>query len=80
MTEGQYKKAIEIHNKLESLHSIEDKLANEKCCLMYGDELSTGGLVPFNTPIKDILTRHEAMIRQEIYDEIQKLKDEIKAI
>ena len=79
MTEEQYKRAVEINNRFEELEKIKDLLQNSFltfirncCCASY----------PNGTfeCIGEYLSRHDKMIREDIDNEIEKLKKEIEEL
>ena len=82
MTEEQLKKAKILDNKIDELLCFIKNIEYLKACLLYGycyfdnkDDI----LIPPKS-IRGIFERHDEMIRQEINEEIQKLKDEIKTL
>ena len=85
MTEKQFERAVEIHNRIEDLElvkeALEDAASNR---LSYACKRDNGGLVAHSDiimgAIDELLDRHDAMIRQEIDDEIRRLKDEIRSL
>lgn len=87
MTKEQYKRAIEIYNSLEGLNDTKKSIAKtEQHRLWYahndGDFGSSWRLAPewAMRNIADILDKHDLMIRQEIDDEIARLKKEIETL
>lgn len=89
MTEQQFKKAKELHERLEQLEEVNKEIKNDdyhKGILSYiilgGDYCSEWEFVnnEIMNYIRDILDRHDQQIRQEIDDEIEKLKKEIEAL
>lgn len=85
MTEEQFKRAVEISNRLEALKEVKNEIDNiEKHRLSYAYRGCDGDyrLYPdFKMhPIEDILDKHDEMIREEIDEEIRKLQEEIKTL
>lgn len=79
MTEEQYKRAVEINNRFEELEKIKDLLQNffltfirNCCCASYPNGI-------FEC-IGEYLSRHDKMIREDIDNEIEKLKKEIEEL
>lgn len=79
MTQEQYNRAMEINQRLEELEKIKDLLQNSfltfirnGCCASY----------PNGTfeCIGEYLSCHDKMIREEIDNEIEKLKKEIEEL
>lgn len=87
MTEQQFQKAKEFHERLEQLEEVKASISNNeynRTRLSYLYE-GIGGkweIVDNKTMshISDILDRHDKQIRQEINEEIEKLKKEIEAL
>ncbi|MBQ3944164.1 MAG: hypothetical protein II670_00950 [Alphaproteobacteria bacterium] len=75
MTQEQYTKAIAINERLEALYSARDELETYYV-LNFCDSCEIK-IIP---GIRGILDRHGQMIRQEIYDEIKKLKQDIEKL
>ena len=89
MTEQQFKKAKELHERLEQLEEVNKEIRNDddyKSILSYislgGDYCSEWEFVnnEIMNYIRGILDWHDQQIRQEIDDEIEKLKKEIEAL
>lgn len=87
MTKEQYKRAIEIYNRLENLNDTKKNIENTKKHRLWygynnGEFGSSWGLAPewAMRNIADILDKHDLMIRQEIDDEIARLKKEIETL
>ena len=84
MTQDQYNRAIEIHNKLicltvfkETLKGCENiELAHTYTNTVY-KYIACKEIVD---SLKDIFIRHDKMIYEEIENEIKSLKDEIKTL
>ena len=89
MTQEQYQKALEINNIAEGLRIAQEELNNSKThrltYLYYTDESyrtnhwDTCPDWKFDG-ISWILEKHDVMIRQEIEEEIEKLKKKIEEI
>ena len=87
MTQEQYKRAVEIGNELTALNETKDNIKKTgKHRLWYAYNDGEFGSEWRLTPewamryISDILDKHDIMIRQEIDDEIEKLKKEIETL
>lgn len=87
MTDEQYKRAVQISNKLGELNKVKDEIKDKKKHRLwyaynrqeFGSEwgLTSEWIMRY---ISDILDKHDVMIRQEIEDEINRLKAEIKTL
>ena len=86
MTQEQFKRAVQISDKLEALNETKERIKEtEKHRLWYAYksepgrdwELRPEWLMGF---IYDILEKHDVMIRQEIDEEIERLKAEIETL
>lgn len=86
MTEEQYKRAVEISNRLKDLNKVKDEIQiTQEHKLSY---LSKGTLGSSDRPvadwimrpIADILDKHDKMIRADIDEEIEKLKKEVEEL
>lgn len=87
MTEQQFNEVVRICNRIEQLEKVKKEInlpATHKLSYISrgGSALDSWSIVEswILRPIADILDRHDAMIRQEIDDEITKLKKEIEAL
>lgn len=88
MTQEQYNRAVEIGKRLEMLNQAKTKITNGLCKLDYVCQvitLDTGHSridVDHNLSnnLSDIFDRHDKMIREEIDNEIEKLKKEIEEL
>lgn len=87
MTQEQYKRAVEIGNELTALNETKDNIKKTgKHRLWYAYNDGEFGSEWRLTPewamrnISDILDKHDIMIRQEIDEEIEKLKKEIETL
>lgn len=82
MTEEQFNRAIEIHNRLEALERVKREIApaynsDTKIMVSYIEKRESryGACAPSTLRlISELLDKHDEMIRQEIDEEIQKLK------
>lgn len=86
MTWEQYKKAVELNERIEGLEAVQRELLNYSS-LWYaygrticGNENREVFPKEIVNPIRHILDKHDKMIRQEINDEIKKLKSEIETL
>lgn len=86
MTQEQYKKAVGLNERIKGLEAVQRELLNySNLWYAYGRtihgneylEVFPKGIV---NPIRHILDKHDKMIRQEINDEIKKLKSEIETL
>ncbi len=89
MTQEQYQAAIRLHKRLEALNEVKKEIEEtEKHRLWYAkryDPLT--GTTEWETVseyvmqnISDILDRHDKMIREEIDEEIAKIKKQIEEL
>ena len=83
MTEEQYKRACEIRDRITGLNEVKDELASTgehrlTYCAFTG-EWSLCSMWKMAL-IRNILDKHDAMIRQEIEDELKNLENEIKTL
>lgn len=89
MTQEQYQTAIRLHKRLEALGEVKKEIEEtEKYRLWYAkryDPLT--GTTEWETVseyvmqnISDILDRHDKMIREEIDEEIAKIKKQIEEL
>lgn len=86
MTEEQYKRAVEINNRLNNLSKVIDEIkgtSTHKLSYMYKSSYDSD-YKPVSdwvmNHIANILDKHDNMIRTEIDEEIDKLKKEIEAL
>lgn len=87
MTEKQYQRALQIGDRLKQLDSVKKHIENtKKHRLWYACDMGE-----FNSrwvlthewemiQIGEILDKHDLMIRQEIDEEIERLKAEIETL
>ena len=75
MTREQYTKAIAINERLEALYSAKRELED-----YYSLNFCNSREIKTIDSIRGILNRHDKMIRQEIDDEIIRLKHEIEEL
>lgn len=85
MTQEVFKRVVSINSRLKALEDAKKQItATVKHRLSYLYKSCNGGysLCPdwAMNPISDILDRHDAMIRQEIDEEIESLKKEIETL
>lgn len=81
MTQEQYNRAVEINHMIKGLGNLKKRMvAFYK--LWYAERDNNGGyhLCDDIECIRDILDRHDKMIREEIDSEIEKLKKEIEKL
>lgn len=84
MTEQQYNRACEIKNRLEALADTKKGIENTSTHRLY---YATRYSNEYRCcpdwamrPIAELLDKHDRMIRQEIEDEIERLKKEIEEL
>lgn len=89
MTQEQFKNAIRLHKRLEALGKVKEEIEDTgKHRLWYAKRYDPmTGTTTWETvseylmgSISDILDRHDKMIREEIDEEITKIKREIEAL
>jgi len=82
MTQEQYKKAIELNERISELEEAEKSLKGSNLWYAYKNGLCNWKTLAewYIHPIKNILDKHDKLIRQEINDEIKKLKSEIETL
>ena len=87
MTQEQYNRAVQISERLQELEKVKDDIKNtSKHRLWYaynsGESGSEWSLVSEwrMRYIGEILDKHDLMIRQEIDQEIERLKAEIETL
>lgn len=81
MKEEQYKRAIQIHYRIEALKEIKDDLSRVENKLTYVSKSKGEELYPHDfARISQILDKHDRMIRSEIDTEIESLKNEIETL
>lgn len=85
MTNEQYNRAIQINSRLEELRKVKEEITPScKRFLTYA-RAKTGGEQElcyrhYMSLISTLLDKHDEMIRQEIDEEIAKLKAEIETL
>ena len=86
MTEEQYKRAVQISNRIETLNNVKKEIEGTRDHRLWYAEKSISSS-DFRlcseyrmSDISDILDKHDLMIRQEIDDMIEQLKAEIKTL
>lgn len=83
MTQEQYNRAVQISNRLDELEKVKKEIEGAKDHRLWyaekGSEwrLTTEWIMRY---ISELLDKHDLMIRQEIDDEIEKLKKEIATL
>lgn len=87
MTEQQFNEAVRINNRIEHLEKVKKEIHevgnNKLSYIRKGSSMGDGWDIVGDwimCYISDILDRHDVQIRQEIDDEITKLKKEIEAL
>ena len=87
MTQEQYNRAVQINHRIGELEEVKDTIKQTtKHRLWYasnsGEFGSSWSLVPewAMRKISKILDKHDVMIRQEIDEEIERLKSEIETL
>lgn len=80
MTEEQYKRACEINDRITELNNVKEEIVG--CRLTYCAYTGEWSFWPRwqMARIRNILDKHDAMIRQEIEDELKNLENEIKTL
>lgn len=83
MTQEQYYRAIQIHNRLDELQKVKKEIeGTAKHRLWYAENGSDWRLTTewVMRCISKLLDKHDLMIRQEIEEEINNLKKEIETL
>ena len=85
MTEQQYNRAVAISNRLDALYDTKKKIENTSTHRLYFAYKCSDGdyrCCPdwAMRPIAELLDKHDLMIRQEIEEEIERLKKEIEEL
>ncbi len=85
MTEQQYNRACQIKDRLEELTDVKKQIEGTSTHRLYFAHKESGGdfrCCPDWSMryISEILDKHDRMIRQEIEEEIERLKKEIDEI
>ena len=84
MTDKQYTRAVQISKRIEELEKVKKEIKETtKHRLWYAEKCERGwGLTSewIMLYISEILDKHDLMIRQEIDDEIERLKREIETL
>lgn len=83
MTQEQYKRAVEIDKRIDELNEVKKELnsgGEHRLSYIYYFEKWQACPLWKMAPINAILDKHDIMIRQEIDEEIEKLKKEIEAL
>lgn len=84
MTPEQYERVVKIHKRLERLQETKEHIADTSKHRLYFaykcvDEFRCCADWSMR-PIADLLDKHDRMIRQEINDEIERLRKEIESL
>ena len=85
MTEEQFKRAVEISNRLKGLEEVKSEINNKQSCrLSYIYDSTLCDIRECTTysmnVISELLVKHDQMICEEIDEEIRKLQEEIKEL
>ena len=83
MTQEQYKKAVGLNERIKGLEAVQRELLNySNLWYAYKNGLCRWEILAewYILPIKHILDKYDKIIRQEIDDEIKKLKAEIETL
>lgn len=86
MTEKQYQRALQIGERLENLARVKKEIDDTtNHCLWYAEKSISGRDYRLTSEwvmlyIGDLLDKHDLMIREEIKEEIERLKAEIKTL
>lgn len=84
MTDEQFAKAIQINQKINELIDTKNEINNRQSCYLsylYKDATGDRKYAYWRMiTIKNILDKHDKMIREEIDEEIRKLQEEIKTL
>ena len=82
MTWEQYKKAVGLNERISELETTEELLKGSHLWYAYKNGLCRWEILAewYILPIKHILDKYDKIIRQEIDDEIKKLKAEIETL
>ena len=83
MEQEQFQRAVQIHERLRELTDVKDEITPTSVHkLWYAYDSSKWDLCPTwkMNCIRDILDKHDKMIRQEIDEEIERLKKEIEEL
>ena len=84
MTPQQYERVVEIYNRIENLEKTKKHIVDKSKHRLYFaykcvDEFRCCADWSMR-PIAELLDKHDRMIRQEIEEEIERLKKEIEEI
>ena len=84
MTDEQYKRAVQIHERLDKLQKVKNEIentANHRLWYAYKGSsdwhLTTEWVMRY---ISELLDKHDTMIRAEIEEEISSLLNEIETL
>ena len=81
MTQEQYNRAVEIEKRLIELKAVKYEIGDTSSHLLSYCNSDYNPCAKWNMrTISDILDRHDKMIREEIDNEIEKLKKKIEEL
>lgn len=82
MTQEQYNRITEINNRLSAIYKVKEEISRNNVFLGYfcRAQYILRDLRINDEDIRNILDRHDKMIREEIDNEIEKLKKEIEEL
>ena len=83
MTDEQYKRAVQIHERLDELQKVKKEIEGTRGHrLWYAEKGSEWRLTSdwIMRYISKLLDKHDTMIRAEIEEEIERLKAEIETL
>ena len=86
MTQEQYKRAVQISNRIETLNNVKKEIEGTRDHrLWYAEKSTTSSDFRLCSEyrmrdISGILDKHDLMIRHEIDEEIERLKAEIESL
>ena len=86
MTQEQFQRAVKINDRLEELARVKKEIdETSKHRLWYAEKSSCGSDYRLTSEwvmryIGELLDKHDLMIRQEIDEEIERLKAEIETL
>ena len=84
MTQEQYRRAVQINERLEELARVKNEIDDTaKHRLWYAWKCESDWLLTSEWDmrlISELLDKHDLMIRQEIEEEIERLKAEIETL
>ena len=84
MTQQQFEKAVQISERMKDLESVKKEINpthEHRLCYSYKTSDSYKVCPEWSMrPISDILDKHDEMIRQEIEDELERLRREVERL